>query len=168
MKISLIVAMATNRAIGLNNKMPWHLSADLKKFKEITIEAAFLVRALFFILFGYLLETSEILNTHTLLLSGGIVVIIFIFRVIQLKMSRLPLKPLLFVAPRGLITILLFLSIVPAQHLILINKSLIVQVIILSAFIMMFGLMAFPAKEKSNTEKVPEENKSKVKTEPGM
>lgn len=37
MKISLIVAMATNRAIGLNNKMPWHLSADLKKFKAITM-----------------------------------------------------------------------------------------------------------------------------------
>jgi len=37
MKISLIVAMATNRAIGLNNKMPWHLSADLKKFKAITL-----------------------------------------------------------------------------------------------------------------------------------
>ncbi len=37
MKISLIVAMATNRAIGLDNKMPWHLSADLKKFKAITM-----------------------------------------------------------------------------------------------------------------------------------
>ena len=37
MKISLIVAMASNRAIGLNNQMPWHLSADLKKFKQITM-----------------------------------------------------------------------------------------------------------------------------------
>ncbi len=37
MKISLIVAMASNRVIGLNNKMPWHLSADLKKFKKITM-----------------------------------------------------------------------------------------------------------------------------------
>ena len=37
MKLSLIVAMATNRTIGLNNQMPWHLSADLKKFKKITM-----------------------------------------------------------------------------------------------------------------------------------
>lgn len=37
MKISLIVAMAGNRAIGLNNRMPWHLSADLKRFKRITM-----------------------------------------------------------------------------------------------------------------------------------
>lgn len=37
MKLSLIVAMAMNRTIGLNNQMPWHLSADLKKFKQITM-----------------------------------------------------------------------------------------------------------------------------------
>ncbi len=37
MKISIIVAMATNRAIGLENQMPWHLSADLKHFKKITM-----------------------------------------------------------------------------------------------------------------------------------
>jgi dihydrofolate reductase len=37
MKISLIVAMASNRAIGLNNQMPWHLSTDLKRFKQITM-----------------------------------------------------------------------------------------------------------------------------------
>lgn len=37
MKISIIVAMASNRVIGLNNQMPWHLSADLKKFKQITM-----------------------------------------------------------------------------------------------------------------------------------
>lgn len=37
MKISLIVAMSSNRAIGLNNQMPWHLSADLKRFKQITM-----------------------------------------------------------------------------------------------------------------------------------
>lgn len=37
MKLSLIVAMAENRTIGLNKEMPWHLSADLKKFKKITM-----------------------------------------------------------------------------------------------------------------------------------
>lgn len=39
MKISLIVAMASNRAIGLDGQMPWHLSADLKHFKQITMGA---------------------------------------------------------------------------------------------------------------------------------
>jgi len=37
MKLSLIVAMANNRIIGVNKQMPWHLSADLKNFKKITM-----------------------------------------------------------------------------------------------------------------------------------
>ncbi|NOQ63653.1 MAG: dihydrofolate reductase [Methyloprofundus sp.] len=37
MKLSLIVAMATNRTIGINKQMPWHLSADLKHFKKTTL-----------------------------------------------------------------------------------------------------------------------------------
>ncbi|HAN77491.1 MAG TPA: dihydrofolate reductase, partial [Bacteroidales bacterium] len=36
MKISIIAAMAENRAIGLNNKLIWHLPADLKRFKTLT------------------------------------------------------------------------------------------------------------------------------------
>jgi len=43
MKISIIVAMASNRVIGLNNQMPWHLSADLKKFKKITLGSPILM-----------------------------------------------------------------------------------------------------------------------------
>ncbi|MBU1370515.1 MAG: dihydrofolate reductase [Bacteroidetes bacterium] len=34
--ISIIVAMASNRAIGKDNSMPWRLPADLKHFKKIT------------------------------------------------------------------------------------------------------------------------------------
>ncbi len=37
MKISLIVAMGENRVIGADNRMPWHLSADLKRFRRITM-----------------------------------------------------------------------------------------------------------------------------------
>ncbi len=37
MKISLIVAMAENRVIGRNNKLPWYLPDDLKYFKRVTM-----------------------------------------------------------------------------------------------------------------------------------
>ncbi|MFC0309876.1 type 3 dihydrofolate reductase [Gallibacterium trehalosifermentans] len=37
MKLSLIVAMTKNRVIGLENKMPWHLPADLAWFKQNTL-----------------------------------------------------------------------------------------------------------------------------------
>ena len=35
--ISLIAAMAEDRVIGLNNRMPWHLPADLRHFKALTL-----------------------------------------------------------------------------------------------------------------------------------
>ena len=128
---------------------PDELDKEVKKFKRLTIEGAFLIRALFFLLFGYLIETSDILNAETIIWAIGIVFIIFIFRTVQLKLSNIPLTPLLFVAPRGLITILLFLSIVPTQNISLVSKSLVIQVIILSALIMMIGIMISKTKKET-------------------
>ncbi len=125
----------------INRFKPDELSKEVVKFKELTIECAFLVRALFFLLFGYLIETAEVLNTDTLVWAIGIVFFIYVFRFFQLKVSKLPLQPLLFVAPRGLITILLFLSIEPNHTISFVNNSLIIQVVILTAFLMMIGLM---------------------------
>src|SRR6188472_3924623 len=36
-RISLIVAMARNRVIGADNKIPWHLPNELKLFKSLTM-----------------------------------------------------------------------------------------------------------------------------------
>jgi dihydrofolate reductase len=35
--LSLIVAMAKNQVIGVNNTLPWHLPEDLKHFKALTM-----------------------------------------------------------------------------------------------------------------------------------
>lgn len=37
MKFSLIVALAENRVIGIDNKLPWYLPNDLKYFKQVTM-----------------------------------------------------------------------------------------------------------------------------------
>jgi dihydrofolate reductase len=37
MIISLIVAMDENRAIGIQNQLPWHLPNDLRRFKTLTM-----------------------------------------------------------------------------------------------------------------------------------
>lgn len=42
-KLSLIVAMAQNRVIGINNNLPWHLSEDLKYFKRVTMGKAIIM-----------------------------------------------------------------------------------------------------------------------------
>ena len=36
-RVCLIAALAANRVIGNNNALPWHLPADLKRFKTLTL-----------------------------------------------------------------------------------------------------------------------------------
>jgi len=36
-KFSLIAAHSLNQVIGINNKLPWNLPSDLKKFRELTL-----------------------------------------------------------------------------------------------------------------------------------
>ena len=34
--IKIIVAMSNNHVIGINNRLPWHITEDLKRFKKLT------------------------------------------------------------------------------------------------------------------------------------
>lgn len=120
---------------------PVDFNKEVHKFRELTTEMAFLIRALFFLLFGFLIETAELLNTQTILWAAAITASAFIIRGIFLRLFQLPLSPLFYIAPRGLITILLFLSVPQAQQIAVADKSLVIQVIILAALFMMFGLM---------------------------
>ncbi|AWM12463.1 sodium:proton antiporter [Flavobacterium sediminis] len=141
---------------------PRTLNREVVKFKELIGEAAFLVRSLFFLLFGFLMKTEDILNPNTLELALGIVALIYLVRAIQLKVFKVKLMPLLFIAPRGLITILLFLKIPLESKIPLVNKALIIQVIVLSALVMMIGLI-FDKKDKVQVEEEPvDEEKNEV------
>lgn len=131
---------------------PRELNKEVKKFKELTAEVTFLIRALFFLLFGYLMNKSEILNPETVIWALAIAASIFIIRGILLKFVKFHLPPILFIAPRGLITILLFVSIPPAQALSFVNTSLLIQIIILTALVMMIGLM-FSKKNTTSEDK---------------
>jgi dihydrofolate reductase len=77
MKISLIVAMASNRAIGLNNKMPWHLSADLKRFKKITMGSPILMGRKTFESIGHPLpgRTNIVLTRNPAYTQEGCVIV---------------------------------------------------------------------------------------------
>lgn len=43
MKVLLIAALARNRVIGRDNRLPWRLPADLRRFKELTMGHTLLV-----------------------------------------------------------------------------------------------------------------------------
>lgn len=130
---------------------PDDLNKEVHKFKEIATEAAFVIRTFFFLVFGYLIETAELLNTDTLIWAVAVVTVILATRAIQLKISGLALFPLLFVAPRGLISILLFLSISQTDKIDMVNNSLIIQIIILMALVMMGGMMGVKKSKESTS-----------------
>lgn len=119
------------------------LKKEIHKFQELVVEFAFLIRTSFFILFGFLLKPSELFNPNTFVLSLQVFFAILLFRALVLLLLKLPVFPLIFIAPRGLITILLFLSVPAIQFMPIVNNSVIIQVIMLSAFWMMFGLMGY-------------------------
>jgi NhaP-type Na+/H+ or K+/H+ antiporter len=113
---------------------------DIESFKHISGELTFLVRSFFFIMFGYLTKLDELLNVQNLALSVGIVVFLILLRWLFFKqVIKEPVIPLLFYAPRGLITILLFLSIPEINKIEIINEGVITQVIFISIILLSPG-----------------------------
>lgn len=130
------------------------LNTEVKHFKDVVIEATFIVRTLFFIVFGFVLKTEDIINTDSLVWSVSIVIVIYLLRALFLKLGKMDMQPLFYIAPRGLITVLLFLSITPEDRFPLLNESVVIQVILLTTFVMMIGLL-FEKNGKPEMLKLP-------------
>ncbi len=66
MLISLIVAMSTNRCIGRDGQLPWHLPGDLQRFRQLTMGHSLLMGRKTFESIGRPLpgRTSYILSRH--------------------------------------------------------------------------------------------------------
>lgn len=122
------------------------IEKEIAKFRGLTAEMAFLVRVMFFVTFGFFIDPNTLFNGATLLWSVGICAGIYLLRMLHLWLLKLPVKSLWFIAPRGLITILLFLSIPAGENLQLVNNSLIIQVIVITAIVMMLGMLFVKSK----------------------
>ncbi len=138
------------------------MNREVFHFKEVVIEATFFIRSLFFLVFGYVMDTKEIFNIDYLVWSVSFVLIIFVLRYLFLKLLKLDVKSFLFIAPRGLVTILLFLSISSEQLLPIFNQTIVLQVILLTVLIMMFGLMFTKKEEEKGSIKENQTDKERV------
>lgn len=86
------------------------------EFHTVTLETAFVVRTFFFVVFGMTLELDSLLDLNTALLSLAIVASIYVVRFVCFKVFGMrDILPELFIAPRGLVTVLLFFGI-PAMY----------------------------------------------------
>jgi len=113
-----------------------------KEFNIITIETAFLVRTFFFVIFGITISLSSLWNLEVLYISALIVLSIYVVRVIFLLIfAGKNILPQLFIAPRGLITILLFFAIPDSMKLESFNSGILLFVILATSLIMTFALI---------------------------
>ena len=88
------------------------LKESLHELHVITLETAFVLRTFFFVVFGITITVSSLLDWKYGLISIAIVGILFIVRFILLRvLSGKDITPELWIAPRGLITVLLFFAI---------------------------------------------------------
>ncbi len=126
---------------------PRNLIKEIHRFEEITTELTFVVRVSFFVIFGFTIDIPSLLDIDNLIISILIFAMIVLLRILQLLLLKLPVSPLAYVAPRGLITILLYVSIPASQMINTVNQTLITQVILLTSLFMM-GATLFSKKEK--------------------
>lgn len=119
------------------------LQSTTLELKLITSETAFIVRTFFFVLFGYSINLLLFRDRNVILIGSLITVAILLTRYIFLRfISKSNVFPEIFIAPRGLITIVLFYSIPLRLQTTDFNEGILFFVIIASSIMMMLGIMA--------------------------
>ena len=136
---------------------------DVEKAKHIyhelhviTAETAFVVRTLFFVIFGITIVLSSLLSLKVTLISILILVSIYAIRygLLRLFLGK-DIFPQLFIAPRGLITVLLFYAI-PAEAMVEgFEPGVLLFVIIGTSLIMTWGMIR---DKKQNPQLATEED----------
>lgn len=126
---------------------------ELDQLKNLTAEGAFVVRTFFYLIFGYAAVPQDLLQTDALIVSGLFLVVIVVWRWVTLRLTyRGPMGPLLWIAPRGLITVLLYLNIPEDLRLIGFRAGIPMLVLVLSAAL----VMAAGTGRKQMTTELPE------------
>ena len=125
---------------------PWikenKLIPVIKDFQLVTMESTFIVRTFFFVIFGMSLEITDLLDMNAALISLGIVAGILGVRFICFKLFRMKnILPELFIAPRGLITILLFYAIPVSLQSSRFSTGILLYTILISSIIMTIALV---------------------------
>ena len=132
----------------LNTERVEHILNDMK---VITAESAFVGRTFFFIIFGWSITISDLFSLTVVGLGLCVLVIIYFIRALFLFLFQgRDIFPQLFLAPRGLITILLFFAI-PKETRSLNPEieGVLLFIILTSCLIMSWALVAQKNKEKS-------------------
>ena len=118
---------------------------ELSDFHILTAESTFIVRTFFFLFFGFSVNLENFLSFSPFIYGFLIFLTMFIIRYLYLGLTtfKLNTSPLVFMGPRGLISILLFLQIKDLDFLnisdSIIDEKVLLIVILSSMLAMLFG-----------------------------
>lgn len=112
-----------------------------KEFHLVTLETAFVVRTFFFVVFGLTLDLQSLLNVETAIISASVIAALYVVRLISLRPFMKSMLPELFLAPRGLITVLLFFAIPPVFQQETFSSGILLYSILASGVIMTGGMI---------------------------
>ena len=118
----------------------------LHDFHNLTLESAFLIRTFFFVIFGLSITVSSLYNLEVAVNSLVIVAILYAVRFIALRaFAKDFLLPELFIAPRGLITVLLFFVLAKSESVNIpdFDPGLLLYPILITSIIMMVALISY-------------------------
>lgn len=108
----------------------------------ITAETAFVVRTFFFVVFGLTIVISHLMDFKVALVSLMILATIYAIRFILLRIFvGSDMLPQLFIAPRGLITVLLFYAIPAEAQIATFEPGILLFIIIGTSLIMTAGMI---------------------------
>ena len=118
---------------------------ELNDFHILTAESTFIVRTFFFLFFGFSVNLETFLSFSPFIYGFLIFLTMFIIRYLYLGLTTFKLNPspLVFMGPRGLISILLFLQIKDLDFVnisdSIIDEKVLLIVILSSMLAMLFG-----------------------------
>jgi Kef-type K+ transport system membrane component KefB len=122
---------------------------------SITAESSFLIRTFFFLLFGFSIDVKAALQSEVIMIGSAIVLVLFLSRYLYLRFFlKESVYPEVMFIPRGLITILLFYKIPASFKLQSFNGGILFFVILLTAFIMMLGMIFYKKKSDEIVEDI--------------
>lgn len=143
-----------NRKIFFRGKLSKHFNQNeltkvFKDFKLITEETAFVIRTFFFVIFGVTISISTIFRIDVFIISLILLIILYGVRYLVLKLFlRRDFKTELQIAPRGLITVLLFFAIPKEYQHQDFESGILLFLIIASSIIMAVALIGYGKKSK--------------------
>lgn len=129
-----------NRNKKLYRLLPKNLDDEVAYFKQLTLELTFIVRTFFFLLLGYTTSLKSLAEPIAWEFAVVTLALVFLVRKLLLRLFVGPdSNGLIWFAPRGLITVLLFLNIPEEVLLPIFPDGTLMLVVLLSVGIMAIG-----------------------------